>query len=140
MSNRKYVSCLVLKKIGRQKTFTPNVYLLQATSFLMRTSKNKHRKINQDKLYNVIKFFLAQGTDPNCRPNQYWPLPLYYAVNNDNKRLTRLLLLYGANPNERIIDFDGPQQIFSFEKGEPRGWLRNMYNTMQMFKIIRAQK
>jgi len=51
--------------------------------------------------YSMIEFLLNNGADPNIKNNDE-VTPLYYAINQGDVNVVRLLLERGANPEETV--------------------------------------
>lgn len=63
------------------------------------TALNYAVELNRE---DFVKLFLEKGANPNI--NNYLNYsPLYYAICNDNFKITKLLIDYGANVNTRYI-------------------------------------
>jgi hypothetical protein len=56
-----------------------------------------------------------------------------YASSENDKPLAHLLLQYGANPYKKRNGWYG-KNSFEFEEGEPKGWLKRMVTTNNLFK------
>src|SRR5579863_1414190 len=56
------------------------------------------------------------------------------ASQNNDQPFARLLLQFGANPYKRRGNSSWEKNSFEMEKGEPKGWLKQMVKTIKFFK------
>lgn len=102
-------------------------YLYQTAAML------RKKKINAEKVYLVVKFFLEQKANPNWRRYDQGYTALVYAVFYNRKKIAALLLVYGANPNLQVSYEKKQVPIFDIENyaNPTQGWLRTMYDKMK---------
>ena len=108
----------------------------------------------EEDYYMIIKLLLDAGLDPDDRNNLICPTLLHQAVHWNYKNCARLLLSYEANPFNLYIypqsqsvadkflnisiENEDPDKIkhnaFTLESGEPKDWLKSMYEDIQRNK------
>src|SRR6185369_7147548 len=73
----------------------------------------------------MAQLLLQYDADPDYPGSSEDPTPLMIAAHNEDQEYAWLLLLYFANPYYAALS------AFDVEKGKPRGWLREIFETIK---------
>lgn len=92
------------------------------------------------RFYAIVRLLLENNIHPDSRNNSITDLTLLHqAASNNNQRFARTLLRHGANPRLIVYITDSKKReyqkdAFGLEKGEPKGWLQTLVDTIESTK------
>ncbi len=106
------------------------------SNYLLKLIAESRRAISDENTRNELLCITERLLREKNMPADGTFLPLtalMYASSNNDKPLAHLLLQYGANPYKKRDGWCG-KNSFEFEEGEPKGWLKRMATTNNLFK------
>ena len=84
--------------------------------------------------FSIIVYLLEKHCDPDIKIPEVksQTTGLMYAASKGDQKIAHLLLEYGANPYEIYISEDDKMlNCFDMEQGQPKGWLKELYNVIR---------